>query len=51
VDRVAEGEVPVCVAACPKGALEFGEYTEQLASRRLRRATAVKAALASGSAR
>ena len=27
-DRVAAGEQPVCVAACPFNALEFGELEE-----------------------
>jgi Fe-S-cluster-containing dehydrogenase component len=49
-ELVAAGEVPVCVAACPKGALEFGDYAEPLRDRRLRRASHVKRALAAGSA-
>jgi Fe-S-cluster-containing dehydrogenase component len=42
---VLAGGVPQCVAACPKGALQYGEETEALAGRRLRLASHIKAAL------
>jgi Fe-S-cluster-containing dehydrogenase component len=47
-DKVAQGEVPVCVAACPKGAIQFGDYAEPLQNRRLRLASQVKTAVALG---
>jgi formate dehydrogenase iron-sulfur subunit len=33
VDRLAEGEMPRCVAACTSGALSFAEVGEQIADR------------------
>ncbi len=44
-ERVSEGDDPVCVQACPKGALVFGEYQEPLRGRRQRLAAAVKASV------
>ncbi len=44
-ELVTQGEKPICVASCPKGALEFGERDEPLAARRQRLAQQVKTAL------
>ena len=44
-DHVEAGEEPVCVAGCPKQALQFGEREEPLADRRQRLARQVKTAL------
>ncbi|MBN1346368.1 MAG: 4Fe-4S dicluster domain-containing protein [Phycisphaerae bacterium] len=43
--RVAEGEDPVCVVACPKMALEFVEVDDPLASKRQRMARHLKEAV------
>jgi Fe-S-cluster-containing dehydrogenase component len=34
LDRLAEGEIPRCVAACTSGALTFEEVDEQIADER-----------------
>ena len=44
VERIAAGQAPACVAACPTGALQFVELDEHL--RRRRRAAAVRVAQA-----
>ena len=44
-DRLAEGEDPVCVTACPKLALEFVEREEPLEERRQRTARHIKVAV------
>ena len=43
-ERVAEGEEPVCVAACPKKALEFVEADDPLSAKRQRMARHIKEA-------
>jgi len=44
-DKLAEGEEPVCVAQCPKDALEFVERDEPLQKRRQRVARHIKTAV------
>ncbi|MCJ7821614.1 MAG: 4Fe-4S binding protein [Armatimonadetes bacterium] len=43
MDRLAEGEQPVCVRACPGGALELRDVDEVIAAARKRAAAALRA--------
>ncbi|MHC4983023.1 MAG: 4Fe-4S dicluster domain-containing protein [Planctomycetota bacterium] len=42
IKRTEAGEEPACVAACPTGALEFTELTEELKRRRARAAERIR---------
>jgi len=44
-EKVAEGEEPACVAACPKTALEFVERNDPLEAKRQRTAQRLKEAI------